>query len=444
MGGLVPTGDGKNLKDPNKPDDGVDVQVFKGSTAERHLWPPTRWFFRAEYVVEQREYNKFQEETVEWHYTRHERTNTPPREATDGKGLCWTECEMKDFQCVRTRTLTTRYYEIWTVNKTLGAYYDFVTGAGIGIPAGVGGVAGATAKGAVAQETVAGAATRMVVTQAAGKSLPGAGTALGEAVGGVVSSPVFVGAATFVTAFTTTTYVMRKWGIEDQEQTSSGWELVQPIPDWGPETVLRESHEYWAECGPKHPCPPKTAMRTATGVGIGLGAAALVTVAAGAAAVGSDHGMTPSSGGTVAITSSAPTSEPTQPPTLAPTPTPPLLTGHYMGSISVLSDPFGHSQFIGPMPMALDVMASRNLTTNVVTVQVNGAAPFIPITSTGNYDVTSGSFAGMGAGTVTSNQIPVQASLQGTLLPGHLTGDLTFTGTPNGPISYHIDMTKSG
>jgi hypothetical protein len=44
---------------------------------------------------------------------------------------------------------------------------------------------------------------------------------------------------------------------------------------------------------------------------------------------------------------------------------------------------------------------------------------------------------------VTAQQIPVIAMLDGTLIAGHLSGSLTYAGTPNAPISYLIDMAKN-
>jgi hypothetical protein len=86
---------------------------------------------------------------------------------------------------------------------------------------------------------------------------------------------------------------------------------------------------------------------------------------------------------------------------------------------------------------------SRNTSTRVVTINFTGDAPFIPATSLGNYNETAGGFVACGAGTTTTRPIPVTASLDGTLIGGTLSASLTFTGTPNGPISYQVEMTKA-
>jgi len=125
------------------------------------------------------------------------------------------------------------------------------------------------------------------------------------------------------------------------------------------------------------------------------------------------------------------------------TATKPQLTGIYDGSIAVDQDPFGHASFIGPMPSTLDVRVSRNVSTGVITVNVQGAPPFVDVVGAGNYNVADGAFTATGDGTVTDRQIPVTATLTGTVIDGHLTGILTFNGTPNGPISYRVDMKRA-
>jgi hypothetical protein len=120
----------------------------------------------------------------------------------------------------------------------------------------------------------------------------------------------------------------------------------------------------------------------------------------------------------------------------------PTLTGTYEGGIAVDQDPFGHANFIGPMPTTLDVQVSRHVSDGVITVQVRGAAPFVTVIGVGNYNVADGSFTATGDGTVTDRQIPVKATLTATVIDGQLTGTLTYTGTPNGPISYRITMKR--
>src|SRR5581483_6369198 len=121
-----------------------------------------------------------------------------------------------------------------------------------------------------------------------------------------------------------------------------------------------------------------------------------------------------------------------------------LNTGGYAGSFGVApgGDPFQHFGFIGPMPTALDVSLTRVVETGVITLLINGAAPFVPITSVGNYNVDTGAFTGEGTGSFTRNNIQATEHLQGTLFNGHLTGDMSINGLPNGPITFRIDMNK--
>jgi hypothetical protein len=60
----------------------------------------------------------------------------------------------------------------------------------------------------------------------------------------------------------------------------------------------------------------------------------------------------------------------------------------------------------------------------------------------GTYNATTGAFTATGAGQVTANQIPVTADFAGTLKDGALMGTVTLTGTPNGPITYRVQMTR--
>ena len=150
--------------------------------------------------------------------------------------------------------------------------------------------------------------------------------------------------------------------------------------------------------------------------------------------------FSPSGGGTGSSSSRAPENPP------APAPGEPMLTGIQSGTIVVCPacDPFGHSGFIGPMPMTLNVLVTRVKETGVITVKIDGVAPFIPVTAVGNYSVTTGTFSATGSGTVTARNIPVTSTFDGTLLNGHLDGKDKFTGTPNGPITYEIHMTRTG
>ena len=108
----------------------------------------------------------------------------------------------------------------------------------------------------------------------------------------------------------------------------------------------------------------------------------------------------------------------------------------------MLSDPFGHAAFIGSMPAALDVLFTRGVMTGTVTITISGAPPWVQVKGVGTYNATNGTFSATGSGRVTSNQIPVTAEFAGTLKDGMLGGNLTFTGTPDGPITYHVPMTK--
>ena len=199
-----------------------------------------------------------------------------------------------------------------------------------------------------------------------------------------------------------------------------------------------------------------------TGVTIGgqpiniLGAIAAVAI--GVAAVGAAIGgfvALNRGGGTSSPTPTPasvvqPAQSPSPPPTTAAGATPtastgaarPLLTGTYSGTFAVADDPNGHDSFIGSMPTQLDVFIGRDTNTRAVTLEISGDAPFIPVTSVGSYDETTGAFNASGSGDVTSRQIPVTATMDGTLIGGELSASLTFTGTPNGPITYDIDMTN--
>lgn len=139
-----------------------------------------------------------------------------------------------------------------------------------------------------------------------------------------------------------------------------------------------------------------------------------------------------------------PTPTPTVPPlpSTSPSPAAPLNTGTYQGTITVLSDRFGHAAFIGPMPVGLDVLFTRGVITGTVTITISGAPPWIPVKGVGTFNATNGAFTATGSGTVTSNQIPVTAEFAGTLKDGVLAGNLTLTGTPNGGITYHAQMIK--
>ncbi len=162
--------------------------------------------------------------------------------------------------------------------------------------------------------------------------------------------------------------------------------------------------------------------------------------------VASSPSASPSSpaSGSSPTSTPTPTPTPTVPPSPSPSPSPtgPLNTGTYRGTVTVLADPFGHAPFIGPMPTVLDVLFTRGVTTGTVTITITGARPWIEVRGTGNYNANTGAFTATGNGQVTANQIPVTAAFVGTLKDGALAGTLTFTGTPNGPISYRVQMTK--
>jgi hypothetical protein len=209
----------------------------------------------------------------------------------------------------------------------------------------------------------------------------------------------------------------------------------KPIEDAAKEIIDKDAKEQ-TETG--RPGKPREDVGHRKGLLIGTAFGALVLVGVGVAVATSGGG-----GGTSHPT---PTTKVTTIPTTTtttPTTARPLLTGTYTGTITVADDPQGHAPFIGPMPGTLNVFIGRDRTTLVIIVQITGASPFIPLTSTGTYSVDTGTFSATGAGTVTSRNIPVTATFEGTLINGKLTGTLTFTGTPNGPISYHIEVTKT-
>jgi hypothetical protein len=202
--------------------------------------------------------------------------------------------------------------------------------------------------------------------------------------------------------------------------------------------------------GPAQAAPTVRIHETKTAGGgarrVGLVAAAALAVAA---LLGGGALFLANSGGRTSSSEPAAQAKPSPSPSPSPASSPSpgrRLTGSYSGSIATDSslDPNGHAAFIGPMPTALDVMVTRNTQTGSITVQVKGAPPFIQVLSIGNYSTASGAFSASGAGPVTDRKISVTAKLDGNLIDGKLTGTLTFTGTPNGPISYRIDMTEAG
>ena len=81
-----------------------------------------------------------------------------------------------------------------------------------------------------------------------------------------------------------------------------------------------------------------------------------------------------------------------------------------------VSDPGGHSEFIGELPPVIDVSIAGN------DITVSGASPWVTVTGTIESD---GSFICTGSGTV-AGYPDVQADFVGQAVPGAINGNLTF------------------
>ena len=111
---------------------------------------------------------------------------------------------------------------------------------------------------------------------------------------------------------------IRQWVVDkDVEMISAGWELVEPVPPWGPETLVKQSAPQWVRCGPVHKCGEKVATLFGLPRWIPVAAAGVAVLIGGGFGVVS--GLPPSPSGPVAAT---PGVEQSPPPTaVVPSPT---------------------------------------------------------------------------------------------------------------------------
>ncbi|GEM_PF-4443885 len=232
-------------QDPSKDADQVDVEGWSANVGrERHWYKPWTWR-NSQYIVEKHSFNRFRDEEVPTLAKRRDDKQAltgPPRQVQkDGK--CWTEGAFAVSHLITRHYIKERWIEWWQVNKTLEAYYNFVTGAGPGIPAGAAGVAAAGAGGKTIAGYIAGGASE--------GALAGTGEAAATGVTGLVTSPAVVGTATFVAAFVTTTYIMQSY-VESSEKISEGWEFLSKY-DGAEELESRET--VWERISPIVDCP---------------------------------------------------------------------------------------------------------------------------------------------------------------------------------------------
>ncbi len=231
-------------RDPSKTDE-PDGEHFSGNVGrERHWYNPFSWR-NSEYSVDKLSFNRFRDEEVPTLAKRRDDKQAltgPPRQVQqDGK--CWTEGAFSIAHYITRHYIKERWIEWWAINKTLEAYYNFITGAGPGIPASAAGVAAAGVGG----KTIAG---QIAGTLAEG-ALAGTGEAAAAGVTSLVTAPAVVGTATFVAAFVGTTYIVQKY-VESGEKISEGWSFVSTYD--GPELV--ESREtVWERISPIVDCP---------------------------------------------------------------------------------------------------------------------------------------------------------------------------------------------
>jgi len=462
--------------DPTKAPDEVDV-VRTSSNDDRG------------YVMVKHSFNRFEDEEVPTLAKPHIRQipTGPPKDRQEN-GKCWTEQEFEFTEYITHHFIKKRWIEWWAVNPDLEFYYDSVhasektaqeaaeqvlsplgRAAGLMPSASPPGVSGAVGTAAAVVTAAAAAAEGVVAaTPAAGLAVPAGMSTLGA--GAIVSAPavqaagaaltkvavpVVAGVATFVVAFSVTTRIMEKF-VESAEKMSEGWEFVS---SYDKDELTKQG--LGVEIGPIHDCPKKEEEHWASPLpkaepgfnwprswwlwiilGALLSLIVLVALAVGHIGPFSQQSGTMGQSGPVAGNSppgAAPPVATNAPPA---NPGPLLNTGAYAGAITVQDDPQGHAPFIGPMPSILDVLFTRGSQTRVVTITISGAAPWVQVRGTGTYDEPTGDFTATGSGTVTSRNIPVTASFTGTLKNGVLAGAVIITGTPNGPITYHVQTTK--
>lgn len=261
-----------------------------------------------DYFVEQRWLNRFRRQenpTLDQH-------DPVPRPAATGHitqrqsgVICHNEMEFIDYYYVRRDYVVEQAYEIWRINGTLKAYYDFVTGKAVSVPVGVAGLMALSGVAGGETVTVAGALTDAAL---------GGGGAL---VTGLLAAPTVAVTSAAVGGFVLGTYMSRglqpdQAGLQQMEAqskykearynveellTSSGWAFLKH--ELGPEEEERKSAPYWKPWGAPYPClprkvrfrgtPPKAPLqkgRGRRGVAVGLGASLVGAALLFAAAAG--------------------------------------------------------------------------------------------------------------------------------------------------------------
>ena len=290
---------GEPFTDPTRSPGAIDVSSYAaGDSGERELLHPSTWI-KKDYVVEKREFNKFQDDEVPTVAKRRTVKNSKSMPIRHQKnGMCWEEQEFEISTYVTRHFIRKRWVEYWAVNKTLEIYNEFVndvnkaagdllnsfgdnvrdgsrvglnqpswtppgkagataavlgsggalqtlggtmaTAAGTGIPI-------AEGTGVVGTAVIATADASAAVVGATGTVLSATGTAVTFAAQVVVPAAVISGVA--VAAFVGTAEIMKQ---EDAEKISEGWELVGTYD--APEELERMAIA--VERTPPKPCAP--------------------------------------------------------------------------------------------------------------------------------------------------------------------------------------------
>ena len=410
----------------------TSIDLFKASRGRRVddwrrylAWNWSPFNPTIEYVLERRNFNRFRREAVPARdaiRTLRERTGDT-REVEHG-GWRWTERALTETRYVRPFSIVIQRYELWEANLSSEAYRQ-VRGGGE-VRRGDSGLT-ATLAPWLGEGTTVVAPGAIDVDQIGVVYVTGTASA---AVTGFGSSDRLLGAAF---AGTHTGAPLAAGGHPPGERIDEGWRFVLAL--LGPEELLDHGEPRWERVGPLRrtdagPLPAWRSLRS----GIArwprwawlVSAAALLLLVS---QVAFDSGGSAGEAGT-----------PT--PVASPTATP-LIEGAYSGAIAVLRDPHGHGPTIGPMPVMLDVRLTRDSRTNAYVLEIGGPAPFVAVSSAGGYNPATRKFIATGSGVVGPSRIPVEATLAGTLTAGGtLSATYTLSGTPNGPITYQVSMSK--
>lgn len=215
--------------------------------------PLGSWFGKTvSYIMEVRYFNTFRADRVP---TRDRTVRTPTRSGIfrtmrDGN-ICWREEKVTTRVQFYAAYNEVQRYELWRINLTQEAYYEFVTGLGgvavdaaIDLPAAGAAVAGERAAAAAAAEGVA--------ISAHGARLAVASRALGAVGATYLMFQVFTGA-----------YVAISGGTRNAagDLQSEGWEFVRSFEA---DPVEEEPEETWELVGSARPCTPAELEETTT------------------------------------------------------------------------------------------------------------------------------------------------------------------------------------